>query len=271
MKQEKTSYERPVMALLDLLGRRWTLRILWELRNGSQSFRSLQNLCGGVSPTVMSKRLSELRESKIINLTKGQGYSITPEGLTLCVALFHINNWANNTASGDFTHQPSNNPAIRFCPYCGIALILKKIEDKDRLSCPAENCNYVFWDNPVPVVAALVEHDGSIILARNTKWPENVFGLVTGFLEKNETTEQAIKREVKEELGLDTLCIDYIGIHSFFEMNQLIIGYHIKTQGKICLNDEIAEIKPVEINKIKAWTFGTGFIVQQWLEKFNKQ
>ena len=52
---------RPIMALLDLLGRRWTLRIMWELREGSLTSRALRKACDEASPTVMQTRLSELR------------------------------------------------------------------------------------------------------------------------------------------------------------------------------------------------------------------
>ena len=52
---------RPIMALMDLLGRRWALRVIWELRDGRLTFRALQEACGGVSPTVLNQRVRELR------------------------------------------------------------------------------------------------------------------------------------------------------------------------------------------------------------------
>ena len=54
---------RPIMALLDLLGRRWTLRIIWELRSTRATFRALREACGNPSPTVLNERLRELREA----------------------------------------------------------------------------------------------------------------------------------------------------------------------------------------------------------------
>ena len=56
------------MALLDLLGRRWALRILWELRDGPLTFRALQAACGNLSPSVLNDRLRELREAGILEL-----------------------------------------------------------------------------------------------------------------------------------------------------------------------------------------------------------
>ncbi len=86
---------RPIMAVLDLLGRRWALRILWELhRNGPNSFRALQKLCGDISPTVLNSRLSELREAGIIAPNQGEGYAITEEGVALGEIMEHLNAWA---------------------------------------------------------------------------------------------------------------------------------------------------------------------------------
>jgi DNA-binding HxlR family transcriptional regulator len=74
---------RPIMALLDLLGRRWTLRIMWELREGSLTSRALRTACDEASPTVMQSRLSELREAGLIELAQGDGYGLTELGKEL--------------------------------------------------------------------------------------------------------------------------------------------------------------------------------------------
>ena len=74
---------RPIMALLDLLGRRWTLRIMWELREGSLTSRALRTACDEASPTVMQTRLSELREAGLIELVQGDGYGLTELGKEL--------------------------------------------------------------------------------------------------------------------------------------------------------------------------------------------
>ena len=62
------------MALLDLLGRRWTLRIIWELRDGPLTSRALRTACDEASPTVMQARLTELREAGLVELLAGDGY-----------------------------------------------------------------------------------------------------------------------------------------------------------------------------------------------------
>jgi len=156
---------------------------------------------------------------------------------------------------------------IKFCPYCGTRLALKKVEGKERLTCPGEGCPYVFWDNPLPVVAALVEYDGKVLLARNKAWPEKIFALITGFLEKGETPEAAIEREISEELGLDVTDLSIIGLYAFFEQNQLIIAYHAVCTGSITLGDELAETKLLPAEKLRPWPFGTGLAVRDWLEK----
>jgi DNA-binding HxlR family transcriptional regulator len=74
---------RPIMALLDLLGRRWTLRIIWELRDGPLTSRALRTACDDASPTVVQSRLSELREAELVELAAGDGYRLTPLGKEL--------------------------------------------------------------------------------------------------------------------------------------------------------------------------------------------
>ena len=74
---------RPVMALLDLLGRRWTLRIVWELREQTLTSRAMRAACDEVSPTVLQARLSELREAGFVELVPGNGYRLTELGRDL--------------------------------------------------------------------------------------------------------------------------------------------------------------------------------------------
>ena len=72
---------RPVMALLDLLGRRWSLRVIWELRDDrALTSRALRTACDDASPTVVQSRLSELREAGLVELLPGDGYGLTRLG-----------------------------------------------------------------------------------------------------------------------------------------------------------------------------------------------
>ncbi|NUP05960.1 MAG: helix-turn-helix transcriptional regulator [Polyangiaceae bacterium] len=90
---------RPIMAALDLLGRRWTLRILWELRGGPMVFRALQDACDGVAPSVLNTRLGELRELDLVETTD-EGYALTTQGRSLGELLLPLDAWARRWAAG---------------------------------------------------------------------------------------------------------------------------------------------------------------------------
>ena len=90
-----SSSGRPVMALLDLLGRRWTLRVLWELREPAASFRDLQARCEGMSSSVLTARLADLRAAgAVAPAAGGSGYALTAEGRKLLEALEPLDAWA---------------------------------------------------------------------------------------------------------------------------------------------------------------------------------
>ncbi|HZD26342.1 MAG TPA: helix-turn-helix domain-containing protein [Alphaproteobacteria bacterium] len=88
---------RPIMVLLDLLSRRWALRVLWELRDGPLRFRALQQACG-ISPSVLNTRLAELREAGIVTLAPDQGYVLTPAGTDLLARVLPLHDWAEDWA-----------------------------------------------------------------------------------------------------------------------------------------------------------------------------
>ena len=85
---------RPIMALLDLLGRRWALRIIWELRDDtSPTFRELARRAGGVSSSVLTDRLRELTEAGIVE-RGADGYALTSRGRDLLACLAPLEGWA---------------------------------------------------------------------------------------------------------------------------------------------------------------------------------
>jgi DNA-binding HxlR family transcriptional regulator len=88
---------RPIMALLDLLGRRWTLRIVWELRDEPRRFRELQDLIGA-SPTIVNTRLAELREAKLVELDEAVGYRLTDLGNELLKLFLPLHVWSEKWA-----------------------------------------------------------------------------------------------------------------------------------------------------------------------------
>lgn len=156
---------------------------------------------------------------------------------------------------------------VRFCARCGAPLAARELGGRCRQACPNEACGYVHWDNPAPVVAALVEVDGLIVLARNHGWPEKMFGLVTGFLERDESPEEAVVREVREELDLDARHSSLIGVYPFMRKNEVIIAYHVVASGNIRLNEELAEYRLIAPEKLRPWDFGTGLAVRDWLAR----
>ena len=88
---------RPVMAFLDLIGRRWALRILWEMNAGPVRFRQLQAACGGASPTVINRRLSELKAWDLVALS-AEGYALTPSAKELLGLLLPLGAWCERQA-----------------------------------------------------------------------------------------------------------------------------------------------------------------------------
>jgi DNA-binding HxlR family transcriptional regulator len=87
---------KPIMAFLDLVGRRWALRILWELNAGPARFRALQAACGA-SPGVINRRLGELKAWNLIALQE-DGYSLTPSAKELLGLLLPLNAWCERQA-----------------------------------------------------------------------------------------------------------------------------------------------------------------------------
>lgn len=86
---------RPIMALLDLLGRRWAMRIIWELRDAPLTFRQLRERCDAMSPTVLNQRLHELRDTAIIETAALGGYTLSEAGTDLLAALMPLLRWSD--------------------------------------------------------------------------------------------------------------------------------------------------------------------------------
>jgi len=154
-----------------------------------------------------------------------------------------------------------------FCPRDATPLVEREAGGKLRPCCPKEGCGFVAWGNPVPVVGAILEHEGSILLVRNKGWPAKLYGLVTGFLEAGETPEKGCLREVKEELNLDGEIVSLVGAYSFEMRNELIVAYHVRATGTVKVSDELEDYKRVDPNKLRAWEFGTGLAVRDWLAR----
>jgi DNA-binding HxlR family transcriptional regulator len=99
---------RPVMVLLDVLGQRWTLRILWELRDGPLSFRALRQRCDDISPTVLNARLKTLRDLDLVTLDSA-GFAPTARARELDALIVGLDRlasrWASDAAARENTNE----------------------------------------------------------------------------------------------------------------------------------------------------------------------
>ncbi len=157
-----------------------------------------------------------------------------------------------------------------FCVSCATRLEPISLEEdggaKIRSRCPA--CGWTHWNNPTPVLAAvieLVDREGKVLLARNAAWPGKFFGLITGFMEADESPQEGIAREVFEETSLTVESLSLIGVYEFRRMNQVIIAYHVAARGEIALSPELIDYRTVAPERIKCWPAGTGHALADWL------
>lgn len=97
---------RPIMALLDLLGRRWTLRILWELRDAPLTSRALRAACDDASPTVLQSRLSELAAAGLVENRRPGGYRLTDQGRDLIAAFEPLYRFADRWGANSLPPLP---------------------------------------------------------------------------------------------------------------------------------------------------------------------
>ena len=160
-----------------------------------------------------------------------------------------------------------SNASFRFCPSCRTPLVEAERGGRKRLVCTRDDCGFVHWNNPIPVVAAIVERDGRVILVRNRGYPPTWYVLVAGFLEPNETPEQAVLREVEEELGLAGEIVAPVGAYPFERLNQIIFAYHVRlAPGEIRLCEtELVDYRAVPLEHLRPWPQGTGPALRDWL------
>jgi NADH pyrophosphatase NudC (nudix superfamily) len=117
----------------------------------------------------------------------------------------------------------------------------------------------------VPVLAAIVQYQGKILLARNAAWSGRRFALITGFMEAGESPEAGIGREVMEETSLRVTDLSLIGVYEHLRMNQVLIVYHAHAEGdEVRLSPELAEYKLYKPEDIICWPSGTGRGVADW-------
>jgi len=156
---------------------------------------------------------------------------------------------------------------FKFCPQCATPLeFIARLEDggsKERLRCVA--CGYTHWNNPTPVLAAIIEYEGQILLARNAAWTAKAYALITGFMEAAETPKEGITREIREETSLEASELNLVGVYDFQRMNQVIIAYHAVCSGEVRLSPELVDFKLMRHEDVLCWPAGTGYALADWL------
>ncbi|MFZ4528659.1 MAG: NUDIX domain-containing protein, partial [Undibacterium curvum] len=88
---------------------------------------------------------------------------------------------------------------------------------------------------------------------------------ITGFMERDETPEQGVARELKEETNLQADQISLIGVYEFMRKNELIIAYHVRASGEIRLSEELIEYRLIAPEKLRPWRAGTGLAMADWM------
>lgn len=161
---------------------------------------------------------------------------------------------------------------LRYCPICGHELATREDGGRRRPACPS--CGYVHYTNPVPGVGMLIELDGGIVLIQRGHPPhEGEWSLPSGFVEADESAEEAAIREAEEETGLKTEIIELMGINSFPEgppVSGIMIFYRMRpTGGELSAGDDAAAVRVFQPDEIPLLPFRTHReIMSEWLLKF---
>ena len=136
---------------------------------------------------------------------------------------------------------------MKYCPECKGTLRPVQVNGNAHVLC--DECGYVFYNNPRPCVIAVCVRDGKILFARRAIEPGvNKWDLPGGFVEHMEHPEDALVREINEELGVNVVSQSFLGIYMDHygdaEFSTLNIAYICKLEGEPFIkDDEIGELK----------------------------
>ncbi len=150
---------------------------------------------------------------------------------------------------------------VHYCPQCGHKLEMQERSGRPRQACPA--CGLVFYRNPVPGVAVIVEYGGGVLLVRRKEPPQQGgWCFPAGFVERGESTEAAAVRECREETGLEVAIGDLVGVYSFGDDPEqqagIVIFYtgHV-IGGQLQAGDDAAEVRTFALDEMPRLTFRT--------------
>lgn len=168
-----------------------------------------------------------------------------------------------------------NRPEPTYCPICGNTLTHREEGGRSRPAC--DNCGYIHFVNPVPGVGMLIEMDGGLVLIQRGHPPhQGRWSLPSGFVEADESAEEAAIREAEEETGLKTEIIELANINSFPEgppVSGIMIFYRMRPiGGELCAGDDAAAAQVFHAEEMPLLPFRTHReMVAEWLEKYAEQ
>ena len=134
----------------------------------------------------------------------------------------------------------------KFCPHCAGRLAPQMIEGRERLVC--QECSFIFYINPKVAAGALIENEGRVVLVRRGVEPRaGCWALPSGFVEYDETVEEAAIRECREETGLEVVLDGLLGVYSFrsdFYGHGVLVLYcaHV-VGGELAAGDDASEVR----------------------------
>jgi ADP-ribose pyrophosphatase YjhB (NUDIX family) len=131
----------------------------------------------------------------------------------------------------------------RHCSHCGTPLVLAALAGRQREQCPA--CGAVAWRNPAPVGLAMIRHEGQLVLIRRSEAPlANYWAPPAGYVECGESVPEAVRREAREECGLNIELDGLIGVYSQADVDVVIVAYGARSiDGQLLAGDDAAEVR----------------------------
>lgn|SRR5574341_74797 len=163
---------------------------------------------------------------------------------------------SKTTSPGKFLEKKD----YRYCPICSAELVIRTLDKKNRLACLV--CGFVYYQNPVPAAAVLIEKEGKILLVQRKFNPfASDWSLPSGFIEYNETPQECALRETLEETGLKIKIKRLFNIYLAQDdpRNHVILIVYLAEilEGKLQAGDDAKEVQffsPAEIPQNMAFT-----------------
>ena len=158
---------------------------------------------------------------------------------------------------------------LTYCPVCGHKLVAR--EEAGRIRQVCENCGYVHYVNPVPAVGIVIEMDGGVVLIQRKHPPhEGRWALPSGYIEADESAEEAAIREAEEETGLKVEILELAGVNSFPEgppLSGIMIFFRARpVGGELKAGDDAADARVFPLDEIPLLPFRTHReMMAQWL------